>query len=196
MWQEARLLFNNAYILASKEERRRAMKKIKLFIIPSLFLILIDQFIKIIISSSFMQYDFDIIGNVLRFSPVINTNLSWAGNFVNIFSIPLFTISFNLIALYIFISGYALYKAKRSTISLSVKVIMICGIAGCLCSLIDKLFWGGSLDFIQIPNFFIFDLKDCYLSVAGILFVILGILNSKEISVKEYFHFCYNKFNL
>ena len=77
-----------------------------------------------------------------------------------------------------------------------VKIIMICGISGCLCSLIDKLFWGGSLDFLQIPTLFIFDLKDCYLTVAEVIFVAIGILNSKEISVKEYLHFCCNKFSL
>ena len=76
------------------------------------------------------------------------------------------------------------------------QMIMICGISGCLCSLIDKLFWGGSLDFLQIPTLFIFDLKDCYLTVAEVIFVAIGILNSKEISVKEYLHFCCNKFSL
>lgn len=37
--------------------------------------------------------------------------------------------------------------------------------------MIDKLFWGGSLDFLQIPTLFIFDLKDCYLTVAEVIFV-------------------------
>jgi len=49
---------------------------------------------------------------------------------------------------------------------------------------------------LQIPNFFIFDIKDCYLTVAGIIFVIIGILHSKEITVKEYLYFCRNKFKL
>ena len=82
------------------------------------------------------------------------------------------------------------------TLKINGKMIMICGISGCLCSLIDKVFWGGSLDFLQIPTLFIFDLKDCYLTVAEVIFVVIGILNSKEISVKEYLHFCCNKFSL
>lgn len=85
------------------------------------------------------------------------------------------------------------YKTKRTKTSFSVTLIMIFGLAECLCSLIDKLFWGGSLDFLQIPNHFIFDLKDCYLTVAEVLFVIVGILHSKEISVKEYLQFYYKK---
>ncbi len=31
-----------------------------------------------------------------------------------------------------------------------------------------------NLDFLQIPNFFTFDLKDSYLTVAEIIFVIIG----------------------
>lgn len=105
-------------------------------------------------------------------------------------------VRFTILVLFLFISGYMLYQTKKSRTSFWVKVIMICGIAGSLCSLIDKLFWGGSLDFLQIPTLFIFDLKDCYLTVAEVIFVVIGILHSKEISVKEYLYFVCNKFNL
>lgn len=172
------------------------IKRSKSFIIPMLFLVLIDQTVKAIISHVFMQHDFDIIVHVLRFHPKLNTHLSYAGNFIDILSSPFVTILLNILAAFIFLSGYSLYKTKRIRTSFSVRMIMIFGIAGCLCSLIDKLFWGGSLDFLQIPNFFIFDLKDCYLTVAEVIFVIIGILHNKEISVKEYLQFCYNKFRL
>lgn len=157
---------------------------------------MIDQIIKMIISNSFMKYKFEILPHWLRFNPEQNINLSWLGNFVDIFSSPLIMVLFNILVIFIFLSGYLLYKAKTTQPKFSVKIILVCGLAGCFCSLIDKLFWGGSLDFLQIPNFFIFDIKDCYLSVAGIVFVVVGILHSKEISVKEYLHFCCNKFRL
>ena len=143
-----------------------------------------------------MQDEFDIIFHLLRFNPEQNTNLSWFGNFADVFSSSFLMVVFNILAIYIILSGYLLYRAKTQKTKFSVKVILVCGLAGCLCSLIDKLFWGGSLDFLQIPNFFIFDIKDCYLTVAGIVFVIIGILHSKEITVKEYLHFCRNKFKL
>ena len=143
-----------------------------------------------------MQDEFDIIFHLLRFNPEQNTNLSWFGNFAHVFSSSFLMVVFNILAIYIILSGYLLYRAKTQKTKFSVKVILVCGLAGCLCSLIDKLFWGGSLDFLQIPNFFIFDIKDCYLTVAGIVFVIIGILHSKEITVKEYLHFCRNKFKL
>ncbi|WP_104803364.1 signal peptidase II [Blautia marasmi] len=172
------------------------MQKFNIFIIPVLCLLLIDQITKTIISFAFMQYDFDIIKNFITFNPKLNTELSWAGNYIDIFSSPLVTVLLNVIAIFIFLTGYLLYKAKREQTKLSVKVIMVCGLAGCLCSLIDKLLWGGSLDFLQILDLFIFDLKDCYLTVAEVLFVIIGVLHNKEISVKEYSLFCYHKFKL
>lgn len=72
-------------------------------------------------------------------------------------------------------------------------MIITCGLAGAICSLLDKVLWGGSLDFLQILSFFTFDLKDCYLTIAEIIFVIIGILHSKEISAKEYIDFCYGR---
>ena len=49
--------------------------------------------------------------------------------------------------------------------------------SGSLCSLIDKIFYGGSLDFIGISNLFIADIKDIYINL-GILFFIISIVIS------------------
>ena len=43
-------------------------------------------------------------------------------------------------------------------------------LSGALCSLIDKIFYGGSLDFIGISNLFIADIKDMYINL-GLLFL-------------------------
>lgn len=140
-----------------------------------------------------MDFEFDIIGKLFRFNPVQNANLSYAGNFYHVLSNLWVLISLNIFIIFIMISGYSFYKTKNEQTSHSVKVIMNCGLAGAICSLIDKAFWGGSLDFLQIHNFFIYDLKDFYLTIAEILFVIIGILHNKEISIKEYLCFCYGK---
>ncbi len=151
---------------------------------------------KMVISSAFMQDEFNIIKSLLGFHPQLNTKLSWAGNYIDIFANPFVTIILNMILLFVFLSGYLLYKSKRKQTGFSVNVIMVCGIAGCLCSLIDKLFWGGSLDYLQIKDLFIFDLKDCYLTASEVLFVIIGLAHSKEISVKEYVSFCCHGFRV
>ena len=115
------------------------MEKFKPFIIPVALLVLIDQMVKIVISKVFMKYEFDIIAKVLRFNPELNTRLSYAGNFFELLSSPFVTILLNVFVLFLFLSGYMLYQAKRAHTSFWVKMIMICGISGCLCSLIDKV---------------------------------------------------------
>ena len=49
--------------------------------------------------------------------------------------------------------------------------------AGALCSLIDKVFYGGSLDFIGISDLFIADIKDIYINL-GLLFFIMATYKS------------------
>lgn len=36
-------------------------------------------------------------------------------------------------------------------------------LAGVICSIIDRIFWGSSLDYIRIKGFFVFDLKDIFI---------------------------------
>ena len=77
-------------------------------------------------------------------------------------------------------------------------------LSGALCSLIDKTFYGGSLDFIGISNLFIADIKDIYINL-GILFFIMLIymkgyfkeedsstLKDDLQSVKKFFKFMKN----
>jgi signal peptidase II len=48
---------------------------------------------------------------------------------------------------------------------------------GSTSSLIDKTFYGGSLDFIEINNLFVADFKDIYINLAIFTFIII-IYNS------------------
>ena len=166
------------------------MKGLKRNIMHIIILVIIDQFIKLIISSIFMNYEFNIIGEALRFHPIRNTNLSFAGNYIKVFASMWVMVGLNIIVILVFISGYMFYKSKKRTDSLIVNIVMISGLSGSICSLIDKILWGGSLDFLQIPQLVTFDLKDCYLSVAITLFLFIGLIHNKEISVTEYLKFC------
>ena len=61
--------------------------------------------------------------------------------------------------------------------------------AGALCSVIDKVFYGGSLDFIGISDLFIADLKDIYINL-GLLFFIMscyknGFFSEEDSSLKD-----------
>lgn len=53
--------------------------------------------------------------------------------------------------------------------------------SGATCSLIDKLFWDGSLDYILVKGFFTFDLKDVYLNIFIGLLILALVLDSKAL---------------
>ena len=139
-------------------------------------LFILDQGSKIIIKFFFFHKNFYILGNFLSFHPIINTKGSWLNarfeTGVN-FSI---LIIFNILALILFFECYRYYKNlgfKDSWSDLCIVFIM----AGCVCSLIDKLFYGGSLDFIGISDLFIADLKDIYINLAIFLFILTVYFN-------------------
>lgn len=48
-------------------------------------------------------------------------------------------------------------------------------LAGTVCSLLDKVFWSGSLDYLFFLNLWIIDLKDIYLFGAVVLVFYCGI---------------------
>ena len=59
--------------------------------------------------------------------------------------------------------------------------IFIFVLSGIICSLIDKIFWDGSLDYIQLRGLFTFDLKDVYLTVFEVAVLAMLILNYRNI---------------
>jgi signal peptidase II len=57
---------------------------------------------------------------------------------------------------------------------------LIFTLSGASCSLIDVVFWGGSIDYIQLFNWFIFDLKDVYLSLGSVCVFLYLIVYYKQ----------------
>lgn len=150
---------------------------------------LIDQGLKLIIKTYFFHKEFTLIKDFLYFSPIINTQGSWlnarfsAGVSFNALII------LNAVALIFFIEIYRYYNYKGHK-DFWGDMCFIFLITGCLCSLIDKLFYGGSLDFIGISNLFIADFKDIYINLS-ILFLFLGMYingyfsNTEDGTLKE-----------
>ena len=108
----------------------------------------IDQGLKIIIKFFYFNLHIMLIPNSLYFSPMINTDGSWLNaRFGTSLSFPLLIIV-NILALILFIEVYRYYhfKDNKDFWSDMCFVFVLCG---GLCSLIDKIFYGGSLDFIN-----------------------------------------------
>ena len=145
-----------------------------------LFFLLFDQGIKILIKLFWFNNDFPVINGMLYFNPIINTDGSWLNaRFGTSVSFPIL-ITLNIIAIFIFIEVYRYYlnKGNKDFWSDMCFIFVFCG---ALCSLIDKVFYGGSLDFIGISNLFIADIKDLYINL-GILFFALTMFNNGYLS--------------
>ena len=152
-------------------------------IITFLILMLLDQGLKVIIKTNFFHYYFEIIPDFLSFNPIINTQGSWLNARFN------FNIGFSLlilingIALFLFIELYRYVKYKGHK-NFWIDMCFIFIFAGALCSLIDKVFYGGCLDFIGISDLFIADFKDIYINL-GLLFFIMSCYKNGFFSETE-----------
>ncbi|MBU5225090.1 signal peptidase II [Clostridium senegalense] len=144
-------------------------------------LVAIDQIIKIIINNKFFDKKFPILPPLLYFDPMFNRDYSWfnsmlqlgVGKYIHI-----------LIVIIMSILIYQLYQYLNKQFG-NKKIINIMYafiFSGAICSLIDKVFWNGSLDYISLNVFFTFDLKDVYINVFIGLVILSLILKNKVLS--------------
>lgn len=177
----------------------------KILFIIFIIAMIIDQGIKIIIKLFYFDKNINIITDMLSFTPIINTQGSWLNARFNTSLSFSFLIFINILALIL------LYELFRYLTSKGIKsfwsdLAFIFLISGALCSLIDKIFYGGSLDFIGICDLFVADIKDIYINL-GLYFFILytyctGYLTSEDSStfkddiqsIKSFFIFIKNDF--
>ncbi|MBD7913489.1 MULTISPECIES: signal peptidase II [Clostridium] len=139
-------------------------------------LMLLDQGIKIIIKFYFFNNNIVLINEMLSFNPLINTQGSWLNaRFGTSVSFPIL-ILVNTIALFLLLEIYRYLTSKRNSTFFG-DCAFIFLFSGALCSLIDKIFYGGSLDFIGISNLFVADIKDIYINL-GLYFFILSTYSS------------------
>lgn len=148
--------------------------------IEVLLLILADQIIKVIISSNFMEKEFFFIDNIIGFKPCINDKYSWINSWLNlkIGYLPHIVFNFALLLIMIVIVSFIRERYKENQI---LNVVILFLLSGSFCSLIDKLFWGGSLDYIWLKGFFVFDLKDVYITIFEIIVVACLVFDYKGI---------------
>ncbi|MDD5936584.1 MAG: signal peptidase II [Clostridiales bacterium] len=164
----------------------------KTLLIRILLLVLLDQMIKRIIVHFCYTANIDLIGSFLRFYPIINPFLSLPGNYLPIFQDFHFLIVINILT--IILSKYLLsfYHHKIHITSFTIVNLYIFFQAGAIASLLDKVLWHGSLDYLMVNELFVIDLKDCYLFGSVMIGSILMVKNYKKlkkIKRSELFHF-------
>lgn len=152
-----------------------------------IFLVVIDQAVKIIINSYFLNTHFEIIPGLLKFKPFFNSKHSYLNSLLyKHFDINLglwFHIVLFLFAQAIFLLLYAFLKNNTLGHNKLLDMAFVFQISGFVCALIGNIIWGnGILDFIYLKPLFIFDLKDVYLNCFTILFLIFVVKNKTQLN--------------
>lgn len=146
---------------------------IKYLIIGVVALVFIDQTIKIIISNGYMNTYFVIWKDILTFEPIQNIDQSWLGSLgVPGYDNRIFIIILRIITLGLSIRIYSYFI---NILDIKIKLMNITFtffFAGAICSLIDSIFWNGSIDYITLFDWFTFDLKDCYVNFIFVLLIV------------------------
>ncbi|SFU89668.1 signal peptidase II [Clostridium sp. DSM 8431] len=168
------------YLLSKKYINGFSKKATFLIFIFAMF---IDQGIKLIIKAFFFNHNINIIPELLSFNPIINTQGSWLNARFNTSLSFSFLITINFLALILLIElyRYLLFKGYKTFWGDMAFIFLL---SGALCSLIDKCFYGGSLDFIGISDLFVADIKDIYINFGLYSFILAayssGYLTSED----------------
>lgn len=162
---------------------------VKAIFINLFVFLIIDQGIKLIIKKWFFNKEVILIKDILSFDPIINSQGSWLnarfGAGVSFGAL----IVFNIIGLLLIVELYR-YGLSKNMKCFWLDFAFIFMFSGAVCSLIDKVFYGGSLDFIGIIPLFVADIKDIYICLAIFFFVLFFYIpdffkDDKETTFKE-----------
>jgi len=119
-----------------------------------------------------LDAQFTIIPNVFSFRVSQNIHLGWMWNRID-FMMPLhFAVTISVVVIFIITivhRYFAFLTLKWEKYHCIPNILLILGLSAGFCKLIDDVFWGGSLDYIQLFDWFIFDLKDVYLTIAAVV---------------------------
>lgn len=162
-------------------------------------LVSVEQLIKVIINTFYLKTNVAILPPFLYFSPVFNRYYSWFNSMLQISSSKWIHIVFVAVMTALILLFYR-YLLINYSVSRYLNVMFAFLISGTTCSLMDKVIWNGSLDYILLNGFFTFDLKDIYIDIF-IALMILSLLIKKDIYkpfadknvVKDFFRFTFYK---
>lgn len=143
-------------------------------------MIIVEQGIKLLVRN-YQGAEVSLVGDFVYFRPTHNTYYSWFNSMLGFENTRVFHIVLTVVILVLAILIFR-YAYKRKGNLLEINLLELFLMAGIVCSLLDRVFWGGSLDYIGLRGLFVFDLKDVYLSTFQVLAVYLVIKNWKGIN--------------
>lgn len=150
-------------------------KTIKLIFCITILLIFIDQITKFVIQ---YKYENPIGNDFISITLVQNTGMAFGFNNGNTKNMILTFVILLLIMNFI--------RTQKEMIDTKTAIALGFILAGGIGNLIDRIVHGGVIDFIQLKNFAVFNLADCYVVIGWILIVIFlvkfnqGIVGGKR----------------
>jgi len=145
-----------------------------------LILVLLDVFIKGFVYFKFLDVDIKFLNGWIGFAPMINRKQASIFNLGLDMGIGTLALIFINMAFLIGL-GFIYHRLlKLGILNAHIKVFISLFISGSICSIIDKLVLGGSLDYILIKKF-VCDLKDIYLFMA-LIYLITYILKTGSLT--------------
>lgn len=144
-------------------------------------LIGLEQGIKIVINRWFLDASVPLVPPILYFDPLFNRQYSW---FNSMLRIPDSKWVHIVLVAALVLALIWLYRrlGKKEVPGKILHVMFAFLFAGAMCSLIDKVFWDGSLDYILLNGFFTFDLKDMYINVFNGLLIYLLLFRNQYLN--------------
>ena len=133
-------------------------------------IVLLDMAVKLIVTKFFMGTNIMLFGGFIGFRPHINREQMGINMELSKMGLSISNEANIILNLVIILTvGRLLWRLNnRKLYGHTFAVGSAVGMASCICSLYDKIIWGGSPDYIYFLNRYIFDLKDIGL-VAGSL---------------------------
>ena len=133
------------------------LKKIlRIILIICLILITIDQTSKVLINHN-LQEDVELIPGFLNITKVKNEGMAFGINKQNLGNIGLTIII--LVAIFNYIIS------QKENMNAKIIIFLSFIIAGGISNLIDRIFKGAVFDFIQIGEFPVFNIADCFIVI-------------------------------
>ncbi len=156
-------------------------KKVILIIVIILVILGIDQAIKIVAMNNFAQQDLSL--GIFNLTYHQNTGVALGVNKDNIFS----TIAMDIFVMFILVL-FVIRQFNNIDIKRTVYIGMV--LAGGASNLIDRVFYGGVVDYIDIGNiingFPIFNIADCAIIVGLLLFAICTFMDFSKIQSGQF----------
>lgn len=159
------------YVLGNRF--KNGVKNKQIYILAFIFL---DQGIKL-----FLGYLINVKKYIINSSYIFlqkNEYGSFLGSILGKKSNIIYLIILNVVLIYLIICIYKIHINKYGK-SFWSDMFFIFMDAGLICSLIDKVFFGGSLDYMNICNIILVDIKDIYFVLSMVLLLCEVILNEK-----------------